>query len=87
MKHPLSQDQQREYPTTTVLRDLASQENCDGEPYDQMIEAAEQITEAVEIIKVLIRSCRLAGAGEYQLSRAKILLNKIAPLQGPRAHP
>ncbi len=26
-----------------VLRDLASQENCDGEPYDQMIEAANEI--------------------------------------------
>lgn len=31
------------YPITTVLRDLASQENCDGEPYDVMIAAADEI--------------------------------------------
>ena len=41
MKHRLHQN--RDYPTVTVLRDLASQENCDGEPYDQMIEAADEI--------------------------------------------
>lgn len=31
------------YPIQMVLRDLASQENCDGEPYDQMIQAADHI--------------------------------------------
>lgn len=31
------------YPITTVLRDLASQEGCDGEPYDVMIAAADVI--------------------------------------------
>jgi hypothetical protein len=41
IKHPLHQG--KLYPITTVLRDLASQENCDGEPYDQMIEAADEI--------------------------------------------
>ena len=30
----------RPYPVQTVLRDLASQEGCDGEPWDQMMEAA-----------------------------------------------
>lgn len=30
----------RPYPIQTVLRDLASQEGCDGDPYDQMVEAA-----------------------------------------------
>ena len=29
---------------TTVLRGLASQEGCDGEPYDQMTAAADYIT-------------------------------------------
>ena len=41
MKHPLHGD--KEYPTSTVLRDLASQEGCDGDPYDQMVEAADEI--------------------------------------------
>lgn len=31
------------YPIQTVLRDLASQENCDGEPYDAMIHAADYV--------------------------------------------
>lgn len=31
------------YPIQRVLRDLASQENCDGDPYDQMIQAADYI--------------------------------------------
>lgn len=30
-------------PIQTVLRDLAGQDGCDGEPYDQMMEAAEYI--------------------------------------------
>lgn len=30
-------------PISYVLRHLASQENCDGEPYDQMIEAADEL--------------------------------------------
>lgn len=29
----------------TVLRSLASQENCDGEPYDEMMQAADYIRE------------------------------------------
>lgn len=31
------------YPIQTVLRDLASQEGCDGEPYDAMVFAADLI--------------------------------------------
>ena len=31
------------YPIQTVLRDLASQEGCDGEPYDAMVFAASYI--------------------------------------------
>jgi hypothetical protein len=30
----------RPYPIQTVLRDLASQEGCDGEPYDAMVFSA-----------------------------------------------
>ena len=33
----------KDAPIAQVLRDLASQENCDGEPYDQMIQAADYI--------------------------------------------
>lgn len=31
------------HPIQYVLRDLASQEHCDGEPYDQMVQAADYI--------------------------------------------
>lgn len=33
------------YPIRTVLRDLSAQENCNGEPYDVMVRAAEVIEE------------------------------------------
>lgn len=36
-----------------VLSDLASQENCDGEPYDQMQEASEYIQELEQKINDL----------------------------------
>lgn len=42
MFHPFYK---KEYPAKTVLRDLASQEACDGVPYDQMIEAADVIAD------------------------------------------
>ncbi len=38
--HPLTG---KEAPIYQVLHDLAAQENCDGEPYDQMVQAAESI--------------------------------------------
>ena len=31
------------WPIQMVLRDLANQENCDGDPYDQMYQAADYI--------------------------------------------
>lgn len=40
--HPLTG---HKAPIQQVLRDLAAQENCDGEPYDQMVEAAGYIDE------------------------------------------
>lgn len=38
--HPIKKGM---FPIQTVLRDLSSQENCDGEPYDQMWQAADYI--------------------------------------------
>lgn len=37
-------------PLSVVLSDLASQEGCDGEPYDQMMMASEYIDELENII-------------------------------------
>ena len=44
------------YPITTVLRDLASQEGCDGEPYDAMMFAAKTIDDMCADRKALVRS-------------------------------
>lgn len=70
MKHPLHQG--KEYPTTTVLRDLASQENCDGTPYDQMIEAADQIDRLTE------RCASYVGQVEGQAAEIERLRVKVA---------
>jgi len=43
IKHPLKFN--KLYPIQEVLVDLASRENCDGESYDQMMEASEYISE------------------------------------------
>jgi hypothetical protein len=50
VKHPLSASNSF-YPIQQVLRDLAAQENCDGDPYDQMIQAADYIDELESTIK------------------------------------
>lgn len=50
IQHPLRQSFNQYYPVQTVLRDLASQENCNGEPYDQMITAAEYIDELERLL-------------------------------------
>ena len=42
IEHPL-QTNGKLYPIHVVLMDLASQENCDGEPYDQMVIASDYI--------------------------------------------
>ena len=44
IKDPLDVEGRR-YPIATVLNRLASQENCDGEPHDQMVQAADYINE------------------------------------------
>ena len=41
----------KEMEITGVLIRLASQENCDGEPYDQMMEAARYIEELEAIVE------------------------------------
>lgn len=44
-----------------VLRDLASQENCDGDPYDQMIKAAEHIDDLesrLDFYREQLRICK-----------------------------
>lgn len=49
------------YPIQTVLRDLAAQENCDGEPYDQMIQAADYIDDLesrMEFLRGKLRECQ-----------------------------
>ena len=52
IKHPLKWNEL--YPIQTVLMDLASQENCDGEPYDQIIEASEYICELEDKLKIVL---------------------------------
>ena len=44
------------YPIQTVLRDLASQEGCDGEPYDAMMFAAKTIDDMRADRQALVRS-------------------------------
>lgn len=52
IKHPLRY-QDDLVPVQQVLRDLAAQENCDGEPYDQMMLAADYIDRLESQIKKL----------------------------------
>lgn len=40
------------YSIQQVLRDLAAQENCDGEPYDQMMLAASYIDMLEALINI-----------------------------------
>jgi len=53
IKNPLAVNQERLYPIQSVLKDLAAQENCDGEPYDQMQLAAEYINGLELLLKEL----------------------------------
>lgn len=47
-EHPLTG---RRAPIQRILRDLAAQENCDGDPYDQMMQAADYIEELLAAIR------------------------------------
>lgn len=51
IKNPLSAQDGHYNHISTVLRQLAGQEGCDGEPYDQMIEAAYYIDYLEEQLK------------------------------------
>lgn len=48
------------FPIQYVLRDLASQELCDGEPYDQMIQAADYIDDLEMRMEFLREQLRIA---------------------------
>lgn len=72
------------YPVTTVLRDLAAQEGCDGEPYDVMIEAARLIDGYEEMAKHsrdLVRQLDVAMHGEQGAAKQATLCDLIGPAQ------
>lgn len=48
-------------PIQLVLRDLANQENCDGEPYDQMYQAADYIDDLETRLEFLREKLKIAG--------------------------
>lgn len=52
IKHPLKWNEL--YPIQVVLQDLASQEGCDGEPYDQIMEASEYISELEKKLEEIV---------------------------------
>ena len=61
IKHPL-RVRDIPAPIQTVLRDLAGQEGCDGEPYDQMMLAADYIDHLEKSVEVLSKYCGLSWA-------------------------
>ena len=64
---------------STVLIGLASQENCDGEPYDQMMLAAEYICKLESKLKDLIRTYMVAD--EYEADekdvKTEVIFNRM----------
>lgn len=48
------------HPIQHVLRDLASQELCDGEPYNQMIQAADYIDDLETRLEFYREQLRIA---------------------------
>ncbi len=54
IKHPYTG---KEISIQAALRDLASQEGCDGEPYDQMQLAAECIDRYESCITKIVQKC------------------------------
>lgn len=61
--HPLKKG---DHPIQSVLRDLSSQENCDGEPYDQMIKAADYIDD-LEVLLKFFRERYIRLAEEFNV--------------------
>lgn len=56
MINPLTDNEES---VASVLRSLASQENCDGVPYDQMQEAAEYIEKLEKKLEIVRKFSRL----------------------------
>lgn len=57
------------HPIWTILSDLAAEENCDGEPYDQMMIAVEWMHDAItEIHQLRASEARLRGIIDGTLS-------------------
>lgn len=48
------------FPIQYVLRDLANQELCDGDPYDQMIQAADYIDDLEARLEFYREQLRIA---------------------------
>jgi len=54
-------------PISDVLAALASQENCDGEPWDEMQEAAEYI----DFLETIVNYVEQSSAGKIVLMQCK----------------
>ena len=67
-------------PLWVILSDLAAQENCDGEPYDQMQEASEYIKELEELVTELEQVISKV----FNTSSGKIVINCLLDL--PKDH-
>ena len=67
------------YPIATVLRDLASQEGCDGEPYDVMIAAAGEIARLTAALEAMENRAEVA---EYKQRQA---VQEVQPIIIARA--
>jgi hypothetical protein len=57
-KNPLSQSD-KPLPIQSVLRILASQEGCDGAPWDQMMQAADYIERLAKPSEIICTKCGL----------------------------
>ena len=57
----------RKVPISDILNALASQENCDGEPWDQMVDAAEYI----DFLEDILWKVRKSSVGKLVLSQIK----------------
>jgi len=63
----------------TKLYDLASQENCDGEPYDTMQDAADYITQLEQELET--ERMRLAACGAAALANTPDSAAKVREMQ------
>lgn len=68
---PLSTTPERLVPIQSVLRSLSAQEGCDGEPYDQMVQAAEYIDDLESQVGRLSRD-------RHELDMQLIRLREVA---------